>query len=499
VNSKEYLELERGRKLFERALGRRGVAENREMQFSKGIFPDGENYTIVDTDQHLFDGVDLKKYPKIAKRIILNKYKGQVIGVEPDSAYVNKISANEYAYPAKRNNETSIKNAKMKASTELHNLVETGKKIGHENDDGRHPEAIGGWDKYKSTFRIEDRFFQGELSIMITKRGRVFYDMTKIKDITNGTIDQYGGIPQAESVPNTFNPIILLNGQNGNRENNTQYSIKNEDTGNEPNATRNTINTQTAVPEILNLMDIHNQIKNGDQIQLNRIYGEYNKEDGSDGNRLKYQGSKIPYSDSAAKVIPKEIKQGIDTAIKKMEKDFQGLKESIRSIKLNEQLEEAAQIRITIRGDGTVTRDLELNPVMWSSREKLAAEYKKILDKKIHAPSDDPYSIIVHEMGHVIHQNVALRKTGYFLSGKLSREQISMFNFEMKKITQECYIAAFTDETFYDIEQIVMKELGILAAKMPTEFIADSFTSVYSMNSTSPHAKLVVEYLKRRI
>ena len=71
----------------------------------------------------------------------------------------------------------------MRAGTEFDNLLEVAQFIGNEADDGRHPEAVRGWDKYKTYFTFDgENFFEGEISIELIKRGDLFYDITKIKD-----------------------------------------------------------------------------------------------------------------------------------------------------------------------------------------------------------------------------------------------------------------------------------------------------------------------------
>ncbi len=55
--------------------------------------------------------------------------------------------------------------------------------VKHEADDGRHPDAVRGWDKYKTYFTFDGKtIFEGEISIKLLKKGDLFYDITKIKD-----------------------------------------------------------------------------------------------------------------------------------------------------------------------------------------------------------------------------------------------------------------------------------------------------------------------------
>lgn len=143
----------------------------------------GNRYVHVDTDQHLFDGVPENQYPKIAEAYIRSQFKGKVLPVAQDSAYINGTSAREYGHPANRRMTSEVRNAKMRASTELDNLLAVSEYIGHAADDGRHPEATGGWDNYKTTFELDGRFFEGIVEVMNTDKGRLFYDVSKIKEI----------------------------------------------------------------------------------------------------------------------------------------------------------------------------------------------------------------------------------------------------------------------------------------------------------------------------
>ncbi len=148
---------------------------------------DGEEIVVIDTDQDIFEGKEKSDYPKIVRRYMLDKFRGKVLNVGESRAYINKDGVSEYAFPANRRMDENIKAAKMKAGTELDNLLKTAKFLEHKNDDGRHPDATRGWDKHKTKFIVDDRMFEGEISVKLMERGDLFYDMSKIKDITPGT------------------------------------------------------------------------------------------------------------------------------------------------------------------------------------------------------------------------------------------------------------------------------------------------------------------------
>lgn len=144
---------------------------------------DGRAFVRVDTDQNLFEGKTLEECVKIARKYIKEHFKGAVLPVGNDRAFVNGASAGEYAYPADHRMSTDIKRAKMQASTELNNLLSIFAYLRHEPDDGRHPAATGGWDVYRTVFEIDGQWFTGEVKIMNSKRGRLFYDVTQIEKI----------------------------------------------------------------------------------------------------------------------------------------------------------------------------------------------------------------------------------------------------------------------------------------------------------------------------
>lgn len=156
----------------------------------------------MDTDQDAFDGLSLAGMQRKARRIIMDKFAGKVIS-DSHRAYVNAKGAKEFAFPAKFIKDDTAKEAKMRTSPELDNLLDASVFLRHEDDDGRHPDAIGGWDKYSTTFKVGKEYFKGEIQIKIIKRGRLFYDVTKIKNITSGINSQSATSADAASGSNT--------------------------------------------------------------------------------------------------------------------------------------------------------------------------------------------------------------------------------------------------------------------------------------------------------
>ena len=150
---------------------------------------DGRRYSIqdgnviVDTDQHIFDGVSREDYGKVAREYIRSHLRGKTV----DGTTYSRISEKEYTH-SKDTQKLFVEkgdkySAKMRASTELVNLVETGRFIGHEDAKHIKPVNYNGFDRYSVSFTINGKAFSGELLIA---QGRdnvaTFYDIVKIKE-----------------------------------------------------------------------------------------------------------------------------------------------------------------------------------------------------------------------------------------------------------------------------------------------------------------------------
>ena len=161
-------------------------------QFSVKETTDGTRFVNVDTDQDIFDGHSVDEYPAIAQRYIKEHFMGKVIGDESNRAFVNSKSAGEYAYPASQRSKGYKENAadKMRASTELDNIVATATNKRNNGYDSDHPEFPGGFNLYdvyiafNSDTPDKGRMFTGTLNIGVDKEGRQrFYDVTKLKSV----------------------------------------------------------------------------------------------------------------------------------------------------------------------------------------------------------------------------------------------------------------------------------------------------------------------------
>ncbi len=133
--------------------------------------------------------------PAKVRAYITKKYRGVVLPLgATDHAYIRREGSNEYTNPAKRIDEVVFEH-KLLAASEFSNLLKACSFLKHENDDGRHPDATRGWNYYTINYVVPNQnggynAYEGVISIKLIDRGDCFYDMTKIRDITNGAAGQ---------------------------------------------------------------------------------------------------------------------------------------------------------------------------------------------------------------------------------------------------------------------------------------------------------------------
>lgn len=157
-----------------------GIANTNRMSIAS---IDGKDTVIVDTDQHIFDGVQREELGNVARKYIQERFRGKTI----DGTTYSRISEKEYTHSKDTqrlfNQSGSEYSAKMRASTELINLVKTGELIGHESAKHTKPVNAGGFNRYNVSFILDGKTFKGELLIAQGSNNvATFYDIVKIKE-----------------------------------------------------------------------------------------------------------------------------------------------------------------------------------------------------------------------------------------------------------------------------------------------------------------------------
>lgn len=195
AGSKEARELERVKRAFEKVYKESGKA-NEGTKYSLNEFKDGQRFVSVEANQEQFDGLSVKEQTDLATKIIKERFQGKVIGID-NKAFVNGKTADEYTHPAKHLDADSYE-AKMRASTELDNIMDAGFNFRNEADgkDGHtHSDAVGGFDYFDAIFKVGSEYYQGVINIKNVNRGKLLKDITKIKNITQDMTSRYGENP----------------------------------------------------------------------------------------------------------------------------------------------------------------------------------------------------------------------------------------------------------------------------------------------------------------
>lgn len=187
-------------------------------KYSLREFSDGTKFVDVQTDQKIFDGLAVDEMPAKARELIKSKFAGKVIGVT-NRAYVNGASANEYAHPVKNITDKKIKEAKMRASAELDNLIEAGQNFRTRPDGAyghKHIRAVGGFSYFDVIFKVGNEYFKGTINIENNAKGARFKDVTKIEDVTKDIVSSIGQNPKSKFLSDISMDSIRSSPENSN-------------------------------------------------------------------------------------------------------------------------------------------------------------------------------------------------------------------------------------------------------------------------------------------
>ena len=206
---------------------------NQKSSYSIQQDNNGNKYVRVDTDQDIFEGIPIYEQTKIAKKYILDKFRESGLDYENGNAKVTSKTANEYTHP-KKQLPYQTKQSKIKASTELDNILNISNYEYSANDDGRHPFAKDGWDYYRTVFEVDGIKFEGLVNIAKSGNKRTFYDITNIKRISQNRSTSDNSF--STSLTNSNNNILPTKEKvNSNTkyfiqesENNSRIQISNE-------------------------------------------------------------------------------------------------------------------------------------------------------------------------------------------------------------------------------------------------------------------------------
>ena len=202
------------------------------VKYSLKSFENGVRFVDVQTDQHLFDELSDNDKGRMATKIIKERFAGKVVGRD-NKVFVNGRSAAEYGHPTKRISGVEY-DAKMRASTELDNLIDAGRNFRTEPDgrDGHiHPQATGDFKYFDTIFKVGEEYFEGIINILPNKRGDLLTDITQIKNITQDISSSYGKNPKSTFLRDNSEDINSSNNSipDSTEKSNPQKSLKTPD------------------------------------------------------------------------------------------------------------------------------------------------------------------------------------------------------------------------------------------------------------------------------
>lgn len=195
----------------------------KDKKFSIQQDNNGNKYVEVDTDQNIFEGKSLSEQNKIAKKYILDNFRENGIDVNNENINVTSKTANEYTHPKRELNKKDM-SSKLRASTELDNLLSASEYKYSRPDDGRHNIAKDGWDYYKVNFKVGNKTFEGLINIAKNGKRKTLYDITQIKKTSLVGLDYMSSTTRAMS--SYANNIPQFNANvKSNTSSTTKYSI----------------------------------------------------------------------------------------------------------------------------------------------------------------------------------------------------------------------------------------------------------------------------------
>lgn len=186
--------------------------------------------------------------------------------------------------------------------------------------------------------------------------------------------------------------------------------------------------------------------------------------------------------------------EAVNEATKKVTIDFRVLENYSESIRFSDVVGGLAE---NVYRPDTGLNIISLDKRSFSNPSELLKILKNDFALGISYETDTIQSLVAHEMGHNTHVALALRRAKLDYGKPLSNIEYMVFQNEYDKIKQEIYLAAFTDESYEEIQHQCARELGFITVGNPQELIAQSFGNYYYGNIKSRIGEQIVKYLMK--
>ena len=249
-----------------------------DVKYSLKSFEDGTKYVEVDTDQHIFDGVPKSKYAKVARNYIKNHFFGEYFGEKKDIT-VTKVGAGKYAHSGETMNR-NIRNTKMRAATELNNLIDAGEYLDWTDDKKNHAFAQGGFEYYRTIFKLGNEWFEGNVNVAINEVGfKQVYDINKIKVLPPAKLHQLKANALGKMDGNTSTNLSIDVNNSDVNSNNLKKSLKTTAEANTEKVMKENQSLHKIVEHLKGQMRLSKDVKlNATDIRniAKSVAGEYN-------------------------------------------------------------------------------------------------------------------------------------------------------------------------------------------------------------------------------
>ena len=143
---------------------------------------DGKPIVVIDTDQDIFEGAERSEYGKIVRDYMREHFRGQEVnGIKFTSTSEREFTLSRDSQRLFGRNGEAYE-TKMRAGTELDNLIQTSTFIRHE--EARHPHSYNadGYNRYSVEFIVDNVPFEGQIVVALNGNNAMFYDIVGIKE-----------------------------------------------------------------------------------------------------------------------------------------------------------------------------------------------------------------------------------------------------------------------------------------------------------------------------
>lgn len=207
------------------------------------------------------------------------------------------------------------------------------------------------------------------------------------------------------------------------------------------------------------------------------------------------KGKKDIISIELSNSVPETVTNKVNSAIKKVAKSFSVVNEKVSSIKYGD-LDDA--YGLCAFDTGTVINEITLLESLFSDENNLVKALRHDAEIKKSYETDCLESLVAHEIGHAIHNILALKRSGLEYGKRMTQFEAIAFNNARTKIIEEIYCLYFTDESAMEILDECARQLGEMA-RNPNEMIAQAFGNYYYGAKKQPLSKAIVKYFRKEL